>query len=361
MLCNLIPLCFLQFLDRKADVRSLEVPAFAEAQSFAIKEEEASLLQDTVPFLQMLQSEDPSSFFTIKEPSFLTLLSLQTVKETWELERYPEFHSPVQSETNRFPISASSMGGTNQAFSSQELPFSQANMTLPPTSSPLTTNSRRKRKLNHLLAPELTREKRKRRKTKPSKNIEEIENQRINHIAVERNRRRQMNEHISSLRALLPPTYIQRGDQASIVGGAINYVKVLEQIIQSLESQKRTQQRSEVVGNAKDHLSGISSNELWTTREDQTCIPKIEATVIQNHVSLKVKCLKKQGQLLKGIISLEKLRLTVLHLNIAPLSHSSVSYSFNLKMEDDCDLESADEITAAVHQIFDIPTISLNT
>ncbi|KAL1216251.1 Transcription factor bHLH67 [Cardamine amara subsp. amara] len=129
-----------------------------------------------------------------------------------------------------------------------------------------------------------------------------------------------MNEHINSLRALLPHSYVQRGEIASIVGGAINYVKVLRQIMQSLESQKRTQQSSEV--------------------EDQTCNPKVEATVIQNHVSLKVQCLKKQGQLLKGIISLEKLRLTVLHLNIASSSHSYVSYSFNLKMEDDCDLES---------------------
>lgn len=254
----------------------------------------------------MLQSEDPSSFFSIKEPNFLTLLSLQTLKEPWELERYlsledSQFHSPVQSETNRF------MEGANQAVSSQEIPFSQANMTLPSsTSSPLSAHSRRKRKINHLLPQEMTREKRKRRKTKPSKNNEEIENQRINHIAVERNRRRQMNEHINSLRALLPPSYIQRvnnqkhtwkfqpliiktlsnvvlqGDQASIVGGAINYVKVLEQIIQSLESQKRTQQQSnsEVVENALNHLSGISSNDLWTTLEDQTCIPKIEVFFI---------------------------------------------------------------------------------
>ncbi|KAL1212131.1 Transcription factor bHLH67 [Cardamine amara subsp. amara] len=320
------------FLDRKADVRSLQVQGIAESQSFAYKEEEESL-QDKVPFLQMLQSEDPLSFLSIKEPSFLTLMSLQTLKEPWELESYPEFHSPVQSETNRF-YQKPSMEGENQALSSQELPFSQANMIIPSSSStPHTANSRRKRKNSHLLPPE----KRKRRKTKSSKNIEEIENQRINHIAVERNRRRQMNEHINSLRALLPPSYVQRGNQASIVGGAINYVKVLEQIMQSLESQKRTQQSSEV--------------------EDQTCNPKVEATVIQNHVSLKVQCLKKQGQLLKGIISLEKLRLTVLHLNIASSSHSYVSYSFNLKMEDDCDLESVDEITAAAHKIFDIPTI----
>lgn len=175
-------------------------------------------MQDSVPFLKMLQSEedeDPSTFLSIKEPNFLKLLSLQTLKEPWELESYlshedPLFHSPVQSETNRFyhnPVE-----GANQALSCQELPFSQANMTIPSSSSSQRTpNSRRKRKISHLLLPpEMTQEKRKRRKTKPTKNSEEIENQRINHIAVERNRRRQMNEHINSLRSLLPPSYIHR-------------------------------------------------------------------------------------------------------------------------------------------------------
>ncbi|KAG2288133.1 hypothetical protein Bca52824_047737 [Brassica carinata] len=67
------------FLDRKADARSLEVQGFKEAQRFAFKEEEEESMQDTVPFLQMLQSE---------EPSFLRLLSLQNLKEPWEVESF---------------------------------------------------------------------------------------------------------------------------------------------------------------------------------------------------------------------------------------------------------------------------------
>ncbi|CAH8340977.1 unnamed protein product [Eruca vesicaria subsp. sativa] len=51
---------------------------------------------------------------------------------------------------------------------------------------------------------------------------------------------------------------------------------------------------------------------------------------------------------------LEKLGFTLLHLNITSSPcNASVSYSFNLKMEDDCNLGSADEITEAVRQIFD--------
>jgi len=51
---------------------------------------------------------------------------------------------------------------------------------------------------------------RKRRRTRPVKNEEEVESQRMIHIAVERNRRKQMNEYLASLRCLMPPAYTQR-------------------------------------------------------------------------------------------------------------------------------------------------------
>ncbi|KAG5574863.1 hypothetical protein H5410_054997 [Solanum commersonii] len=48
-----------------------------------------------------------------------------------------------------------------------------------------------------------------------------------------------MNEYLSVLRALMPESYVQRGDQSSIVSGAINYVKELEQQLQFLWSMKQ--------------------------------------------------------------------------------------------------------------------------
>lgn len=143
---------FLQFLDRKADARSLEVQGFKEAQSFAFKEEEEESMQDTVPFLQMLQSE---------ESSFLKLLSLQNLKEPWEVESFLSQEGHPHFYQNQ--VSALYMEGAKQALSSQE-----ADMILLDSSSP-----QLKRKNSDLLAPDMTREKRKRRKTKPSKNIEE--------------------------------------------------------------------------------------------------------------------------------------------------------------------------------------------
>lgn len=52
---------------------------------------------------------------------------------------------------------------------------------------------------------------RKRRRVNRShKNKEELENQRMTHITVERNRRKQMNDYLNALRSLMPPSYVHR-------------------------------------------------------------------------------------------------------------------------------------------------------
>ncbi|CAM8959194.1 unnamed protein product [Rhodiola kirilowii] len=61
----------------------------------------------------------------------------------------------------------------------------------------------------------------------------------VSHIAVERNRRKQMNEHLAVLRQLMPCFYVKKGDQASIIGGVIDYINELQQVLQSLEAKKQ--------------------------------------------------------------------------------------------------------------------------
>lgn len=51
---------------------------------------------------------------------------------------------------------------------------------------------------------------RKRRRTRRTKNKEEMENQRMTHIAVERNRRKQMNDYLTVLKSMMPASYVQR-------------------------------------------------------------------------------------------------------------------------------------------------------
>jgi len=82
--------------------------------------------------------------------------------------------------------------GSSKASPEREVALSSA--IEPPSSPVMTTTAKRKR----------------RRANKVVKNEEEMESQRMTHIAVERNRRRQMNEYLAVLRSLMPPSYGQR-------------------------------------------------------------------------------------------------------------------------------------------------------
>ncbi|KAK1288525.1 Transcription factor bHLH96 [Acorus calamus] len=215
---------------------------------------------------------------------------------------------------------------------------------------------------------------RKRRRAKSSKNKEEVENQRMTHIAVERNRRRQMNDYLSVLRSLMPPSYVQRGDQASIIGGAINFVKELEQLLQSLEAQKRIKNNNPTSSAATTSTTTTSDDSdscgfagFFTfpqyttysggggaaaekTTSTSSAAADIEVTMVESHANVKVLSRRRPKQLLKMFVGLQNLRLTTLHLNVTTVD-PMVLYSFSVKVEDDCQLTTVDEIATAVYQV----------
>jgi hypothetical protein len=241
---------------------------------------------------------------------------------------------------------------------------------------------------------------RKRRRTKVAQKKEEIETQRMTHIAVERNRRRQMNEYLAVLRSLMPPSYAHRvraalfvstrslcssigftiirhllvsdttifcnndmtdacalsvqGDQASIVGGAINYVRELEQLLQSLEVQKSIKNRaagkSPFAGffsfpqysTSSSHAGSAAASSSTTTNGDAsgsaaesggqpTAVAEIEVTMVEGHASLKVLAPRRPKQLLNLVAGLQHLRVPPLHLNMTSLD-AMVMYTFSLKV-----------------------------
>lgn len=199
---------------------------------------------------------------------------------------------------------------------------------------------------------------RKRRRSKIAKNKEDLESQRMTHIAVERNRRRQMNDYLAALRSLMPPSYVQRGDQASIIGGAINFVKELEQLLQSMEGRKKkTMQQEKDCGTSSSPFAEFFTFPQYSTHSNQSnpssgqwAVADIEVTMVDTHANLKILSKKRSGQLTKIVVGLQALRLTVLHLNVT--THDDmVLYSASVKLEDGCELNTVDEIAAAVNQL----------
>ncbi|KAL6838890.1 hypothetical protein ACP4OV_031326 [Aristida adscensionis] len=243
---------------------------------------------------------------------------------------------------------------------------------------------------------------RKRRRRGSVKNREDAESQRVTHIAVERNRRRQMSEYLAALRSLMPAPYIQRGDQASIVSGAIDFVKDLEQQVQSLELQKRAlltarrRQRDTAQGpmasggaGEDEPAAAVCAEEpppfarffrypqyVWRhahalPREEDAAAggggggePESRATgsgvaadievsvVVDAHATLRVMAPRRPGQLLGMVAGMQALGLAVLHLNVVTAPPDALAlYTLSLKVEEGCGLTTADDIAAAVHRV----------
>ncbi|KAI9093960.1 hypothetical protein K1719_026958 [Acacia pycnantha] len=286
-----------------------------------------SSLEDKMPFLEMLQNAESQTpqFFPFKDSNF-------------QFQKLVNQKKPCEEEGERTTCLYRTMETQLHAPPELESCVTQETAEMPSSPSPAKSgNCRRKRK----------------RSTRPIKSKEDVENQRMTHIAVERNRRRQMNEHLSVLKSLMPPSYIQKGDQASIIGGAIDFVKELEQLHQCLEAQTGIRRNDEIefsYGTTSCGGGGESNFGEEVKAENKSDIAEIEVTVIQNHVNLKVQCKRRSGQLVKTIMGLEDLKLTILHLNITS-SQASVLYCFNLKIEEECKVVTASEIAGAVQEM----------
>ncbi|KAJ7521635.1 hypothetical protein O6H91_19G062200 [Diphasiastrum complanatum] len=234
-----------------------------------------------------------------------------------------------------------------------------------------------------------TQNKAKRKRAKSCKTSEEVESQRQTHITVERNRRKQMNEHLNVLRSLMPGSYVQRGDQASIVGGAIEFVKELEQLLQCLQAQKTRRMFAEAFSPKPHNLlqPTFPSSYSFRSNYSQVCslptdskyvvdnlyepilkevfaeskseVAEVEVKVVGADAAVKVLSQRRPGQLLKAIALLESLCMTIMQTNITTIEET-VLYSFDVTLGSRCNL-NVDEIAAAVQHIFTVIHNGCNT
>ncbi|CAN6164586.1 unnamed protein product [Urochloa humidicola] len=231
-----------------------------------------------------------------------------------------------------------------------------------PPQTTLATSSARRPAVRHQQAAAARNNPRRRRGPVASKaarwGVAEAESLRQNHIAVERGRRRRVNEYLAALRALMPPSYSRRGDQASIVGGAIEFVKELEHHLQSLQAQKRASGHGSArfpgffafpQYSAAATVDGGGGEGLPATRAG---VADVEAAVSEGgHATVKVLTPRRRRMLLGLLIGMQRRGLAALHLNATTTADQMVLYTFTLKMGDEWQLSSAGDIAAAVHDI----------
>ncbi|XP_058182699.1 transcription factor SPEECHLESS [Rhododendron vialii] len=231
----------------------------------------------------------------------------------------------------------------------------------------------------------------------------------ISHITVERNRRKQMNEHLTVLRSLMPCFYVKRGDQASIIGGVVDYINELQQVLQSLEAKKQRKVYSEVLSprlipsprpsplsprkpplsprvppnlpisprtpqpsspympRLMQHLSPLPSPcsssssapslvvvDNATTNElvanSKSAIADVEVKFSGPNLLLKTISPRIPGQATKIMSTIEELSLEILHVSISTIDETMLN-SFTIKIGIECQL-SAEELAHQIQQTF---------
>ncbi|KAL1314966.1 hypothetical protein HN51_041768 [Arachis hypogaea] len=238
---------------------------------------------------------------------------------------------------------------------------------------------------------------RKRQKVTASASEDGQERVLSSHITVERNRRKQMNHHLSVLRSLMPSFYVKRGDQASIIGGVVDYINELQQVLQCLEAKKhrkvfytdnvlsprliipspklsprkpplspriltlppispRTPQpgspwlHSIEPSPSSSGSSAMNDNMNELVANSKSVIADVEVKFCGPHVLVKTVSPRIPGQAMRIVSALQDLALEILHLTITT-SDETMLYSFTIKIGIECQL-SAEELAQHIQQTF---------
>ncbi|KAF9678051.1 hypothetical protein SADUNF_Sadunf08G0171700 [Salix dunnii] len=176
----------------------------------------------------------------------------------------------------------------------------------------------------------------------------------MSHIAVERNRRRQMNEHLKVLRSLTPCFYIKR-----VFGGPSFYNRGCNRVRKGVapSSPGFGVQKTKEDTRHPDHHNpfpfGNIENDLMKELGSACCnspIADVEAKISGSNVILKVISRRIPGQIVRIISVLENLSFEILHLNISSME-DTVLYSFVIKIGIECQV-SVEELAVEVQQSF---------
>ncbi|XP_075494720.1 transcription factor SPEECHLESS-like [Primulina tabacum] len=288
--------------------------------------------------------------------------------------------------------------------SNESFEFQTSSSTYSPLTSAFHENSEAETGLAAAFSPKL-----KRQKMNSGSEIQVEEGQqRTTHITVERNRRKQMNDHLSVLRSLMPCFYVKRGDQASIIGGVVDYIHELKQVLLSLEAKKQRRAYNEVLSprpcpvsprilplsprigfpisprtpqpsspykpnitrnhqpfylnlaslpspvdrspcNSSTSSINDSVNELMAS--SKSVVAEVEVKFSGPNLLLNTVSRRVPGQVLKIISVLEELALEILEVSISVVDETIVLNSFTIKIGIGCQL-SAEELAHQIQQAF---------
>ncbi|XP_038882258.1 transcription factor NAI1-like [Benincasa hispida] len=160
------------------------------------------------------------------------------------------------------------------------------------------------------------------------------------HVIAERRRREKLRQNFLALSALVPG--LNKRDKASVLEGAIKYVKELQERLKWAEEEAADQKKviKSVVFVKRINLDSDSDDKTSSWNE-KGCgfsvrpVPNIETRVFGKDVLVRIHCKKHKGCFTNILCQIEKLKLTVVNSCVLPFGHSRLDITIVAKMEAD--------------------------
>ncbi|MED6112483.1 hypothetical protein PIB30_062137 [Stylosanthes scabra] len=147
----------------------------------------------------------------------------------------------------------------------------------------------------------------------------------LDHIMAERKRRQDLTRSIIQLSATIPG--LKKMDKAYVISEALNYIKVLKDRIEELESQIKYRKVDSTILIKRSQDSSTEKSSIIsceTTSDNNESSLEIEAKVLQKEVLIRIQCEKpKNNILLKIHALLDKLHLSIASNSVLPFGAST--------------------------------------
>ncbi|XP_011021822.1 PREDICTED: transcription factor bHLH18 [Populus euphratica] len=163
------------------------------------------------------------------------------------------------------------------------------------------------------------------------------------HIMAERKRRKKLSQQFIALSAVVPG--LKKMDKASVLEGAMKYMKQLQEQLKQLQDQTKTKTMESVVLLKKSKLSVddecSSSDENFDGLPDSP-LPEIEARTTDKDVLIRIHCKNQQGVGIKILSEIENLHLSVVNSSVLVFGNSTLDVTVIAQMDNDFSLTMKD-------------------
>ncbi|KAJ3703491.1 hypothetical protein LUZ61_007196 [Rhynchospora tenuis] len=133
------------------------------------------------------------------------------------------------------------------------------------------------------------------------------------HVLAERKRREKLSQQFLALATLVPE--LKKTDKVSLLDGAIDHLKTLEQRVKDLEGKtKMTGEKSQPSPVLLTHIPDRKKPEELEVNSES--LPEVEASLQGNTILIRIQCEKRKGALVMVLSEIDKLCLSVINTSV---------------------------------------------